>query len=144
MKVPFASLLLLLTALLCQGTYGNERYRKFINQHIKADMRDSQCDSVIRQRKISETDSNLCKPTNTFIRATAGRVTPICGAAGVPDGHLRRSIQPFDLVICKLKNNGARQPHCQHSFRKSTSRIKISCEGGLPVHFGGDIVVVNK
>lgn len=143
MKIPFASLLLLLIALLCQGTDGNERYRKFINQHIKADMRASQCDSVIRQRRISETDSNLCKETNTFIRATTGLVTPICGDAGVPDGPMRRSTKPFNVVICTLKNHGARQPNCQHSYRTSTSRIKISCEGGLPVHFGGDIMVVN-
>lgn len=141
MKIPFACLLLLLTTALCQTT---ERYRKFINQHIKADMSQDRCDAVIRERRISETDSNACKETNTFIRATTGLVKPICGEAGEHYGQMMRSLRPFDVVVCTLKNHGARHPHCQYSGARRTRRIAIQCEQGLPVHYDRDIVVIDN
>uniref|UniRef100_A0A3Q2DVA6 Ribonuclease A-domain domain-containing protein n=1 Tax=Cyprinodon variegatus TaxID=28743 RepID=A0A3Q2DVA6_CYPVA len=116
--------------------------------HIKGALdtsltRHFQCDAVITSRQISQTGSNLCKETNTFIRATVGLVKPVCERAGEPYRGMRRSLQPFDVVVCTLKNQGARLPHCQYRGAIRTRRIAIQCEQGLPVHYDGDVVVIN-
>lgn len=141
MKIPLACLLLLFTTALCQTS---DRYRKFISQHIKADMSKDRCDAVISQRKISQTDSNACKETNTFIRATTGLVGKICDRAGEPYGQMRKSLQPFDVVVCTLRNQGGRHPRCQYSGARRTRRIAIKCEQGFPVHYDRDIVVIDN
>lgn len=144
MKISFACLLLF-TILLCRGTHGNERYDKFINQHIKADMTADACDKVITQRSISKTDSNECKETNTFIQTSTSYVKPVCADAGEPyDEQLRKSTKPFPVVVCKLKNEEARLPRCQYRGQSRTSYIVIACEDGLPVHFAEDIVLVGN
>uniref|UniRef100_A0A3Q3FQ30 Ribonuclease A-domain domain-containing protein n=1 Tax=Kryptolebias marmoratus TaxID=37003 RepID=A0A3Q3FQ30_KRYMA len=104
-------------------------------------MRAEQCDSVIGRLRISKTNSNECKETNTFIRATTGLIKPICGAASEPYGEMRKSLQPFDVVVCTLRNQGARHPRCQYNGQRRTRRIAIKCEGDLPVHFEKDIVI---
>ncbi|XP_078025613.1 ribonuclease-like [Epinephelus lanceolatus] len=136
MRVQFACLLLLFATALSQDA----RYRKFINQHINGQMSKTRCDQVIQSRGITQTDSNLCKETNTFIRATTNHVRAICGQAGEPYGVMTRSLLPFDIVVCTLRNQGARRPHCQYNGQARTRRIAIRCEQGFPVHFDGDIV----
>ncbi|KAJ3587709.1 hypothetical protein NHX12_011306 [Muraenolepis orangiensis] len=108
----------------------NDRYQKFINQHVKANMRINQCDSVINGKGISETDSNRCKEINTFIRSTLPQIKAIC-RSGVPYGELTKSTTPFDIVVCTLKNRDepsypTRLPHCQYQGRSRTSYIAIS------------------
>ncbi|MED6237358.1 hypothetical protein ATANTOWER_023434 [Ataeniobius toweri] len=143
MKNPLACLLLLSTTAFCQDPAVIARYRKFINQHINAGMSHTRCDAVISQRGISETATNACKDTNTFIRATTNLVRPICGSAGQPYGRMTISLQPFDVVVCTLKNQGARPPRCQYRGTSRTRRIAVSCEQGYPVHLDRDIVVVD-
>ena len=137
MRISFACLLLLSATVSSQ----NESYRKFINQHINGEMSVNRCDQVIEERQITETDSNLCKDTNTFILANNNDVRAVCRLAGVPyEGGLTKSHQPFPVIVCTLKNQGARRPHCQYKGRSSTRYIVIRCAGGFPVHYGGDIV----
>ncbi|XP_028272025.1 ribonuclease-like 3 isoform X2 [Parambassis ranga] len=143
MRIPLACLLLLSTTVLSQPFSLNDRYKKFIEQHINAQMSANRCDAVINDRGISKTGSNECKETNTFILSTTGHVRAICEGAGVPYGDMTRSTIPFPVVICSLKNSGARLRHCQYRGRPSTSYIAIRCENRLPVHFDRDIVVVN-
>ncbi|XP_074529764.1 ribonuclease-like [Halichoeres trimaculatus] len=101
----------------------------------------TRCNSEIQSRGITETDSNLCKETNTFIRANTNTIKTICGLAGEPTaGGLTKSLQPFSIVVCSLKNQGARRPHCDYRGQARTRRIAIRCEDGFPVHFGRDIV----
>ncbi|XP_035983323.1 angiogenin-like [Fundulus heteroclitus] len=135
MKIPLACVLLLSTTAFCQDQVVTARYRQFINQHVNAGMSQTRCDAVITQRHITETDSNRCKETNTFIRATTNHIKPICDRAGEPYGNLMKSLQPFDVVICTLKNKDARRPHCQYKGVSRTRRIAISCMQGFPVHF---------
>ncbi|CAG5989160.1 unnamed protein product [Menidia menidia] len=116
------------------------RYEKFINQHIKADMTADRCNSVITQKRITITDTNDCKPTNTFIRATTNLVKQICLQAGEPYGTMRKSLLPFDIVVCKLRNEGAKRPRCDYRGQTRTRRIAINCLDGFPVHFDRDIV----
>ncbi|KAI9518170.1 hypothetical protein NQZ68_039615 [Dissostichus eleginoides] len=137
MRISFACLLLLSATVSCQ----NEPYRTFINQHINGGMSVNRCDQVIGERRITDGDSNRCKDTNTFIRANTDQVRAVCLRAGEPyRERLTKSLQPFDIVVCTLKNQGARRPHCQYQGRRSTRYIAIRCEGGFPVHYGGDIV----
>nr|XP_020463149.1 ribonuclease-like 3 [Monopterus albus] len=103
-------------------------------------MRTNKCDEVIGRLRISETNSNRCKETNTFIRATTNLVKSICGQAGEPYGEMTKSLQTFDIVVCQLRNQGATHPRCQYRGQSSTRKIAIKCEQGFPVHFDGDIV----
>uniref|UniRef100_A0A3Q3MNU2 Ribonuclease A-domain domain-containing protein n=1 Tax=Mastacembelus armatus TaxID=205130 RepID=A0A3Q3MNU2_9TELE len=119
------------------------RYRKFINQHLIGQMSSNRCDTVIQQRGITETNSNMCKGRNTFILASTNVVTPICGRAGTPHGDMTRSTTPFHIIVCTLKNQGARRPHCQYRGQAHTAYVIIKCEQGHPVHFDGDIMYVN-
>lgn len=138
MRITFVCLLLLSSTVLSQNV--SERYRKFLAQHIAREMSANRCDVEIRSRGISKTDSNECKETNTFIRANVNTVRSICERGGEPYGHLTRSLQPFDIVVCTLKNQQARKPHCQYRGQARTRRIAIACEQRLPVHFDRDIV----
>ncbi|KAK2904405.1 hypothetical protein Q8A73_011062 [Channa argus] len=47
-------------------------------------MRVSQCDAEIQRRRITETGTNVCKETNTFILASTSYVKNICEKAGEP------------------------------------------------------------
>ncbi|KAK9518365.1 hypothetical protein VZT92_023674 [Zoarces viviparus] len=136
MRIPFACMLLLLSAAVLAQP--NERYKKFINQHINNKMSEKRCDQVIRDRDI-KTINNKCKETNTFILSTNKPVKAICGKAGKPFGQMRKSLQPFPIIVCKLKNN-VRPPRCQYRGKQYTRYIAIKCENGFPVHYDGDIV----
>uniref|UniRef100_A0A8D0AL23 Ribonuclease A-domain domain-containing protein n=1 Tax=Sander lucioperca TaxID=283035 RepID=A0A8D0AL23_SANLU len=116
------------------------RYKKFIVQHIKGQMSATRCDHEIRSRDITKTNSNECKETNTFIQASTNLVKTICGGAGEPYGEMTKSLQPFSIVVCTLKNQQARHPHCQYRGQARTRRIAIKCEQGFPVHFERDII----
>ncbi|XP_041653886.1 ribonuclease-like 3 [Cheilinus undulatus] len=140
MRILLSGSLLLSATLLCINANVNERYQKFRNQHIIGEMSANRCDAVIGSRRISETDSNECKETNTFILANANTIRNICGQAGEPYDQLTKSLQPFSIVVCTLRNAGARHPRCEYRGRARTRRIAIRCEGGFPVHFGRDIV----
>lgn len=144
MKIPLACLLLLFSSAICQDPIVRARYKKFINQHINEDMSQTRCDAEISKRGISKPDSNECKETNTFILARPKQVKPVCGSAGEPYGQMRKSLKPFHVVVCTLKNQGARHPRCQYSGASRTRRIAIKCEQGFPVHFDSDIVVINE
>eukprot|EP00064_Thunnus_orientalis_P024370 superscaffoldBa00010346_g24660 len=117
----------------------SERYRKFINQHINADMSINKCDKEINKLKITKTGSNECKETNTFILATTNLVKSVCKDAGEPYNNLMKSTKPFPIIVCKLKG-GQRRPHCEYRGQSRTRRIAIACEDGFPVHFDRDIV----
>uniref|UniRef100_A0A3Q1J1H0 Ribonuclease A-domain domain-containing protein n=1 Tax=Anabas testudineus TaxID=64144 RepID=A0A3Q1J1H0_ANATE len=114
-----------------------ERYEKFRRQHISKKMTENDCDQRISQNKIYKND-NSCKETNTFILDDAQKVKDIC--KGKKDG-MTKSTKTFSIVVCKLKNEGARKPKCQYRGKHLTNRVvAIKCEGGLPVHFERDIL----
>ncbi|KAJ0002793.1 hypothetical protein NQD34_007942 [Periophthalmus magnuspinnatus] len=132
-------LVLFPSALLGQSI--NDRYKKFINQHVNQGMSRTRCDAVMRSRKITVTNSTQCKGTNTFISAGAKEIKKVCNAAGKPyknSHNLRVSNQPFPIVICKQKGNH-RYPKCEYRGRSATRYIVIGCEDGLPVHFERDV-----
>lgn len=142
MRIQLACVALLFATVNSQpGATREERHQKFILQHVNANMLTNRCTAVIGRDKLTQTDSNLCKPTNTYIRATAGLIKPVCGAAGQRDpfGPLTTSTNPFDIVVCTLRNQGSRHPRCVYDGQRRTRRIQIRCEEGVPVHFGDDI-----
>uniref|UniRef100_A0A665WBY0 Ribonuclease A-domain domain-containing protein n=1 Tax=Echeneis naucrates TaxID=173247 RepID=A0A665WBY0_ECHNA len=122
-----------------------ERYKKFLKQHVDGQISVKKCDYVIQSRGITKTNrttklkTNECKETNTFIRDNKKHVKAICEHAGEPDGEMTRSRKPFSIVICKLKNHGARQPRCHYRGQDRKKKIVIKCEGGFPVHLERDI-----
>uniref|UniRef100_UPI0037E879DF ribonuclease-like 3 n=1 Tax=Semicossyphus pulcher TaxID=241346 RepID=UPI0037E879DF len=140
MRTPVAWLLLLFATVLCVNADVSDRYRKFINQHVNGQMSTTRCDSEIRNRRISQTNSNECKETNTFILANTNTIKSICGQAGEPYGEMTKSLQPFHIVVCTLRNQQARHPNCQYRGQSRTRSIAIRCEEGLPVHFDRDII----
>uniref|UniRef100_A0A8C6TS56 Ribonuclease A-domain domain-containing protein n=1 Tax=Neogobius melanostomus TaxID=47308 RepID=A0A8C6TS56_9GOBI len=88
---------------------------------------------------ITESNSNQCKETNTFILAGTNEVKKVCRDAGAPyqnQRDMRVSLQPFHVVNCDLRSNN-RYPRCEYRGRSSTRYIVISCEQDYPVHFQG-------
>uniref|UniRef100_A0A8C8DF81 Ribonuclease A-domain domain-containing protein n=1 Tax=Oryzias sinensis TaxID=183150 RepID=A0A8C8DF81_9TELE len=144
MMLKLGFLLLFVSTVLCQPADVAPRYRKFIEQHINTGMNINRCNVEISKRGIAKTNSNDCKETNTFIRANTGTVRSVCENAGVQDGGFTRSLQPFDLVVCKLRNQGARLPRCDYRGQLTTRYIKIKCEQRFPVHFEGDIIALSS
>lgn len=142
MRIQLSCLLLVLlcVSVLSQPADVVQRWQKFINQHINGEMSANRCDQVMGARRLTQTNTNMCKETNTFIRATTNIVKSICGRAGEPYNDMTKSLQPFDIVVCQLKNQQARYPHCQYRGQARTRRIAIKCDRGYPVHFDGDIV----
>ncbi|XP_053179655.1 ribonuclease-like 3 [Scomber japonicus] len=114
-----------------------ERYDKFINQHINENMSDKRCDAEIRKRKISF-DNKMCKPKNTFIRASNVTVKSVCMGEGEPYNGQTRSTEHFDIVVCELKKNKGKYPNCHYNGKTLNRRIIIKCEI-FPVHYEGDI-----
>ncbi|KAM3866988.1 integrin alpha-6-like [Diretmus argenteus] len=143
MRVQFACWLLLL---LCATGFSQPadiypRYKHFIDQHVNRQMSVNRCDAVIRSKGITKTNSNECKEINTFIRANLNTIKSICEHGGEPHGTMTKSLQPFDIVVCKLKNQN-RHPHCEYRGQSRTRRIAITCDGGYPVHLDGDIGIM--
>ncbi|KAJ0002794.1 hypothetical protein NQD34_007943 [Periophthalmus magnuspinnatus] len=129
-------LVLFPSALLGQSI--NDRYEKFINQHINPGMNWSRCDTEMHDRNISITDKNQCKETNTFIKAGIEEIKNVCNAAGKLHRKIMVSNQRFPIVTCKLKRNHV-FPNCKYDGQSAEKRIVIECEDGLPVHFKRDL-----
>ncbi|KAL3044546.1 hypothetical protein OYC64_012938 [Pagothenia borchgrevinki] len=136
MRITFACLLLLSATVSSQ----NEHFIKFKNQHIIGRMDVNSCDQVMEERGIAEADSNRCKDDHAFILANTDQVNNVCRLAGEPYGVYTESLLPFDIVICSLKNQGARRPHCQYQGQSLTTKIAFRCEEGFPVYYGRDNV----
>lgn len=93
----------------------------------------------MQKRDISQVRQNKCKKINTFILAPINMVKSICKHAGQPDGKMTKSLKPFPIVICKLKNKPSSFPDCEYRGKALTRRIIIKCVQGLPVHYDNDI-----
>ncbi|XP_041799629.1 uncharacterized protein LOC121611254 [Chelmon rostratus] len=87
MWIPLTCVLLLSANVLLLDEDVLARYQKFKGQHIIGE-KNVRCDTEIQKRDISETNSNKCKETNTFIKATDSEIKSVCGNAGEPDGGL--------------------------------------------------------
>lgn len=141
MRVLFICLLLFATK---SSQFEEDRYGKFRRQHIDGKMTEKKCDKVIKKKEIWN-DNNSCKATNTFILDKPSEVKNIC-VKGKFDENLQmtKSHKKFRVVKCELKNEGARKPRCQYKGNLLTDRyVAVACQGDLPVHFAGDIMVLN-
>lgn len=120
------------------------RYEKFLIQHVYEDMNEQKCDSVIRERDITQGQTaNDCKDVNTFIQASKKTVRGVCTGAGTiykNTKDLYVSNQPFPVVTCQLKS-GERHPKCEYRGKKSTRYIVVACAEGWPTHYEEGITV---
>lgn len=118
-----------------------QRYKKFLNQHVYGDMAEAWCDGVIKQREITEGNSNNCKKVNSFIRATKKQVKAVCEKAGKPlGGDIYESTKPFSVVTCNWQS-GLTVPRCVYGKGVRSNRyIRIACNDGWPVHYDEGII----
>nr|XP_055034986.1 ribonuclease-like 3 [Misgurnus anguillicaudatus] len=119
-----------------------ERYKNFLNQHVFSHMNEHKCDRVIRKRHITQPNTNKCKEVNTFIQANGNTVESVCTGGGTIYNNQRNlyiSNNPFPVITCKLRK-GARRPKCVYRGRKSTRKIVVACEQGLPTHYDEGII----
>uniref|UniRef100_A0A8C6TSH9 Ribonuclease A-domain domain-containing protein n=1 Tax=Neogobius melanostomus TaxID=47308 RepID=A0A8C6TSH9_9GOBI len=99
------------------------------------------CDDVMRTRHITESNSNQCKQTNTFILAGTKEVKKVCRDAGAlyqNQRDIRKSSQPFHVVNCVLRSKKRYPfPKCKYyEAEKKKAKIIIKCtDVSLPVHF---------
>ncbi|KAK7922632.1 hypothetical protein WMY93_009534 [Mugilogobius chulae] len=100
MRTCSVFLLLLLAPSLLLG----QSYQDFRNKHVNQYMSRNDCDTVIRNRRISEPDGS-CKRIDTFINAGINQIDQVCGRAGIPQGgNLRKSTTPFSTIVCRLRS----------------------------------------
>ena len=115
----------------------SERYQKFKIQHHNPVMSATDCNSVINGRNISETNTGLCKWTNTFITATLDQINAVC--ENVRRYRLITSNNPFTFIECKLSgSNRPKPPNCTYKVLpppRYAQNIVIGCEAGYPMHF---------
>lgn len=149
MKIQFLRCLLLLCVFgASQGSFlkrrdpesvTDMRYKKFIKQHVIAEMGAKDCDKVINQRSISKTDSSECKDVNTFVLASPRKVKGVCvnkkkqGKPYGEDGDLIQSIDTFKVVVCSLRSK-RRLPACEYQGFESSRYIVLGCVDDFPVH----------
>ncbi|KAA0711562.1 Ribonuclease-like 3 [Triplophysa tibetana] len=121
-------------------------YEKFLRQHVYVDMTEKRCSSEMRERHITEGQTNNdCKKVNTFITAHKQELRKVCNGAGQSyEGSADKYVsnQPFPLVTCKLQS-GDRYPNCEYRGTKSTRYIVLACNKTWPTHYDGDIIVTN-
>ncbi|CAL8332431.1 unnamed protein product [Gadus morhua 'NCC'] len=132
-------LLLIVYSTAALNQHQSERYQKFKIQHHNPVMSATatDCNSVINGRNISETNTGLCKWTNTFITATLDQINAVCPRNG---RGLITSNNPFTFVECKLNSgdNRPKPPNCMYKVLQPprlAKRIVIRCEAGFPMHF---------
>lgn len=89
-------------------------YEKFRRQHVDARMSVKKCDAEIKSKQIYNVD-NSCKDANTFILSDDEQVKAICNGQGRydPRSGMTERTAKFRIVICEVKNDGARKPKCQ-------------------------------
>ncbi|CAI9621585.1 unnamed protein product, partial [Staurois parvus] len=68
-----------------------------------------------------------CKDFNTFIHAVAGRVKEIC--RGVKGTTNKSSPNAYDLTECR------KATRCNYNGRYEQSKICVTCQNSVPVHF---------
>uniref|UniRef100_A0A3Q2CTE6 Ribonuclease A-domain domain-containing protein n=1 Tax=Cyprinodon variegatus TaxID=28743 RepID=A0A3Q2CTE6_CYPVA len=98
------------------------------------------CNSVIEDNRIRY-PNNKCKQRNTFISANEENVKSVCKGQNnnIKGGVLTVSKGKFDLVVCDILDKNSFYPNCVYKGSNSTNmHIKVSCKGGLPVHYEGD------
>ncbi|XP_073710706.1 ribonuclease-like 3 [Misgurnus anguillicaudatus] len=120
-----------------------QRYEKFLRQHVYGKMNERICDSEIRKRQITLSDTdNGCKEVNTFIQANGNTVRAVCTGGGTiynKQRNLYISNNPFPVITCKL-TGGTRRPNCVYRGHKSTRKIVVACEQGWPTHYDEGIL----
>jgi len=135
-RVCLLLVIILSTAALSRG----QTWQDFSNKHINPTMTITQCDTVIKDRRIWDADNN-CKPTNTFILATPDLVQDVCRDAGQ---HYQgsntnyMSNERFTIIVCRQLGSGARPPNCPYRDPADmyTNFIVVTCdENRLPVHW---------
>ena len=134
-------LLLIVYSTTALNSYQTNKYRQFLHQHRNQRMTTNDCNDVMRDRQITQSGSNDCKWTNTFITlATVAQIRAVCTGGQNIGGNLFRSTTPFTIVICRLINgkpNHPSHPNCQYqgSTPRLASYIVIACDARYPMHF---------
>jgi len=130
MKSSSFFLVLLFASELCQPV--KSTFTKFKKQHIKEDMKEDECDSVIRERNI-RAYGNKCKPKNTFILDNIQNVKRVCNTGIEVKQNFYKSNETFPIILCTRKNNTGNI--CEYDSSEQTINIVILCIKGKPVHY---------
>ncbi|XP_029972426.1 ribonuclease-like 3 [Salarias fasciatus] len=144
MRIQVVCLLLVLLAasVLSKDDKLNRRYKKFRKQHINKQMNTSDCDEVMRKRKIFVWENKTCKTVNTFILADESEVISVCenGTPEGEEGEYVKSKAVFNLIACKLTNKKTKYPNCKYEGKElSEKKIVIKCINNYPVHYERDL-----
>uniref|UniRef100_A0A3B3ZYM5 Ribonuclease A-domain domain-containing protein n=1 Tax=Periophthalmus magnuspinnatus TaxID=409849 RepID=A0A3B3ZYM5_9GOBI len=121
MEVTYVLFVLVLFPSALLGQSINDRYEKFINQHINPGMNWSRCDTEIVRRPIHSSKLGLKKSKMCVMQLE-----------NFTEKNTRVSNQPFPFVTCKLKENHV-FPNCKYDGQSAEKRIVIECEDGFPV-----------
>uniref|UniRef100_A0AAR2LHS6 Ribonuclease A-domain domain-containing protein n=1 Tax=Pygocentrus nattereri TaxID=42514 RepID=A0AAR2LHS6_PYGNA len=114
-------------------------HEHFLRHHVIRSMAPNQCTEKISSLNIYE-HKGRCKPTNTFILATADDVNAVCTTAG---RNVRENIfesnNPFNVIDCTLEQE-TEPRKCvyndnEHVVPPQPRRITVRCEKGVPVHY---------
>ncbi|XP_013923832.1 PREDICTED: ribonuclease-like [Thamnophis sirtalis] len=140
-------LFVVLAAVLILGTFA-ATYQEFLEHHYdnpRSNVRGNYCNGMMRRRGITRP---RCRPFNTFIHDTKKKIAAVCGNEGTfippvqPNNRgLWRSHQHFRVTTCKLRGSRVNPP-CEYRINTSSRNIVLGCEGGQPVHYEEDEIIV--
>lgn len=112
-----------------------QRYHRFVQQHINETMTELDCGSAMTRVN----SGTKCKCINTFVLAAASRVKAVCTERQA-HGDFTRSRDIFSIVVCESIKQPSKPPKCRyHGARLNRRQIIISCQDELPVHYEGDV-----
>ncbi|XP_048374329.1 ribonuclease pancreatic-like [Sphaerodactylus townsendi] len=128
----------LLVAFLGQRSDG-ATYEDFARQHIDypetaAGDPNAYCNLMMRRRQMT---THSCKALNTFIHGDPDSIQNICPSKRtLCSSNFYNSILSFRLTLC---SNRGRFPNCDYTGTRKTSRVRVACVNGWPVHFATDL-----
>lgn len=120
-----------------------DRYQKFLKQHVIKQMKKKGCAEAIRER--CTTSNEECKPVNTFIvNSNESDIKKVCkeGQCFKRGTNLMKSVRKFETMVCR-KSKGLTQPDCEYNVKYTDVYVVFACEQGLPVHFERSVKMIN-
>ncbi|XP_014799026.1 PREDICTED: ribonuclease CL2-like isoform X2 [Calidris pugnax] len=141
MRVSMAgwALCMVLVLAALAGTVAETRYEKFLRQHVDFPQTSTlaahrYCETMMARRRVTA-QGRPCKPTNTFVHASAEELVAACSQA--PDAKgFHSTPTSMALTTCRLRGRDTHPP-CAYRARQVQHHVQVSCLNGLPVHLAG-------
>ncbi|XP_051473815.1 ribonuclease CL2-like [Apus apus] len=130
-------MVLVLAAL--EGAASESRYEKFLRQHVDYPQTPTlaahrYCETMLARRRVTA-PGRPCKPSNTFVHASAEELVAACTQEPDETGF-HSTPTAMTLTACRVRGGNTRPP-CAYRAKQVQHHVRVSCLNGLPVHLAG-------